>query len=70
MVPPLVHLHLTMQTSQRLITPFAVSGEPVFSYCNFRKAPPGGIWASLPTASHPPAALWRKSNAYFFPSLG
>ena len=33
MVPPLVRLHLTMQTLWRQSTPFALSGEPVFSYC-------------------------------------
>ena len=47
----------------------AISGGPVFPYCYFRKATPGGISAVFPTALHQPAVLWRKAFAYFFPSL-
>ena len=61
MVPPLVRLHLTIQASQRLPTPYALSGEPVFPYCTFRKATPGCISVRKLTALHPPAALWEKN---------
>ena len=37
MVPPLVRLHLTMQTSWRQATPLAISGEPVSFYCNSKE---------------------------------
>ena len=41
MVPPLVYLHLTMQTSRCLTTPLAVSGDTVLPYCNFQKGHSG-----------------------------
>ena len=66
-VPPLVRLHLTMQTSRRPTTPLAVSGDPVFLYCYFQKATPGGISAVFPTALHQPAALWRKTERLLHP---
>ena len=67
--------HLWFATSSRNMasgrqtTALAVPGEPVFLYSCFKKATPGGISADFPAASHQPAALWRKTIAYLFPSL-
>ena len=58
-VPPLVHRYLTATASQRPTTLIAVSGEPVFPYYPFKKATPGGIWVSVLTALHRPAALLK-----------
>ena len=63
MVPPLVYLHLTMQTSRRY-NAFAVSGEPVLPYCNFRQAAPGCIQTNILSASHHPAVLLENGFAY------
>lgn len=67
MVPPLVRLYLTIKTSQRYKTLFAVSGEPVLPYCMFRKATPGGIWAVFLIALHQPATLCEKRNRLLHP---
>ena len=46
---------------------FAISGVPVFPYCNFRKATPGGISVVFSTALHQTAALWRKGGHLLHP---
>ena len=68
MVPPLIRQNLTVLPSRRQATAPAISGEPVFPYCTFRKAAPGGIWARCTAASHHPATLLNTLRTYFFPS--
>ena len=69
MVPPLIRQSLTTLPSGRLTTALAVSGEPVFPYCYFRQAAPGGIWVRRTAALHQPAVLCRTVRTYFFPSV-
>ena len=66
-VPPLIRHLLTKIPSQRPTTLSAVSGGPVFPYCFFRKATPGGISAFFPAALHQPAALWGKRRRLLLP---